>query len=284
MSDHPHRVLHMGERGDDVRAFQKAISKRLKARKLDSHAPDADGDFGPRTADAAARALWELGAEMATVRDADVGKVTIGAQRLVIFPKHRVAEQLKRAHDRNGHSYPLDDVSKPPYITSAELGLTFQWVFGGKGKIYRGAGHYTAGHRVPDRRALAAEMRMDHSFHRGKGWGGLSYEVMIADDGTVGFGNPPGRKSAAVALNNTGLVNICCPGTTGDNMTARQKDSVVWMLRNWHTSKVPAAYRLDTDARFLLWKPHLRWPSQSTACPGNMEADYYSAWTKARYS
>lgn len=166
----------------------------------------------------------------------------------------------------------------PRIITSGQLGLRFQYVWGGKGNVYRGAGHYTAGHRCAGAVALAAEMRSDHAFHAGKGWGGLSYEVMIADDGTIGFGNPVDRKSAAVASNNTGMVNICCPGTTGDRMTAAQKASVRWLLANWHTAKVPKAYRLPRKARELAWKGHHEWPSQSTACPGEMLFDYREVW------
>lgn len=168
--------------------------------------------------------------------------------------------------------------SGPRIITSHQLGLRFQYVWGTKGPIHRGAGHYTAGHRCRDAAALATEMRNDHRFHAGKGWGGLSYEVMVADDGTIGFGNPINRKSAAVASNNTGMVNICCPGSTGDRMTSEQRASVRWLMANWHTAKVPAAYRLPKPARSLTWKPHNKWPSQSTACPGVMAQDYEGIW------
>jgi hypothetical protein len=166
----------------------------------------------------------------------------------------------------------------PRIITSAQLGLRFQYVWGGKGKPYRGAGHYTAGHRCANAIDLAHEMRSDHAFHMGKGWGGLSYEVMVADDGTIGFGNPVARKSAAVAVNNAGMVNVCCPGTTGDRMTVAQKASVRWLMQNWHTLKVPKAYRLPQKADSLTWKVHRDWPSQSTACPGVMKADYQDVW------
>jgi hypothetical protein len=116
----------------------------------------------------------------------------------------------------------------PRIITSSQLGLRFQYVWGGVGTIYRGAGHYTAGRRVSNATELAREMRSVHGFHMRQGWGGMSYEVMIADDGTIGLGNPVKRKSAAVAGQNSGLVNICCPGSTGDRMTAAQRSSVRW--------------------------------------------------------
>ena len=164
---------------------------------------------------------------------------------------------------------------RPGFVTSAGLGFTFQNVFGAKGTVTRGAGHYTAGARVKGRTELIREMRNDHAFHKGKGWGGISYEVMIADDGTIGFGNPMWRKSAAVASNNTGMVNICCPGTTGDKISVAQKRSIKWLRANWHTSAVPKAYRLPRPMHELTWKGHKEWPQQSTACPGDMLKDYH---------
>jgi hypothetical protein len=125
---------------------------------------------------------------------------------------------------------------------------------------------------------LAAEMRKDHRFHLGKGWGGLAYEAMVADDGTIGFGNPMSRKSAAVDSTNTGMVSICCPGTTGDRMTDAQKRSVRWLLDNWHTAKVPKPHRLPKKARQFGWLGHHEYPGQSTACPGVMLSDFRKVW------
>lgn len=182
------------------------------------------------------------------------------------------------ARRRNQLSNATGKVAKPKIITAEAIGLTFQNVFGTKGTIFRGAGHYTAGHRVANATQLIAEARSDHRFHKSKGWGGLSYEVMVADDGTVLLGNPIWRKSAAVALNNTGMVNICCPGTTGDNIAQKQRDSIEWLFDNWHTSAIPAAHRLPKDAGKLTWKGHKEWPQQSTACPGDMLDDYHRIW------
>jgi hypothetical protein len=164
---------------------------------------------------------------------------------------------------------------KPTIITAAQLGLTFQNVFGPKGNVYRGTGHYTAGHRCASADALRAEARSDHAYHKSKGWGGLSYEAMIADDGTIVFGNPMYRKGAAVAVNNTGMVNICCPGTTGDRITNGQERSIQWLRANWHTTAVPSAHRLPKRMADLTWHGHKEWPSQSTACPGDMLSDYH---------
>lgn len=164
---------------------------------------------------------------------------------------------------------------RPKIITSRQLGMTFQYVFGAKGPVHRGTGHYTAGHRAKDAAALKAEMLADHAYHKGKGWGGLSYEVMIADDGTIGFGNPVDRKGAAVASQNTGMLNICCPGTTGDKISEGQERSIRWLRANWHTSAVPSAYRAPRPMHELEWRGHREWPLQSTACPGDMLSEYH---------
>jgi hypothetical protein len=178
-----------------------------------------------------------------------------------------VARRRKQLADAGG--------SKPPMFTSTSLGLSFQWVWGSKGTPFRVAGHYTAGARSKDMAALKHEMVKDHAFHKGKGWGGVSYECMIADDGTIGLGNPMGRLSAAVASNNTGMVSICCPGTTGDRMTAAQVESAKWYLNNAHTTAVPPAYRSPTDLSKLPLRGHKEYPGQSTACPGDMLPQYH---------
>lgn len=49
---------------------------------------------------------------------------------------------------------------------------------------------HSVANRAANATELAAEMRSDHAFHKGKGWGGLAYEAMVAADGTIGFGNP----------------------------------------------------------------------------------------------
>jgi N-acetylmuramoyl-L-alanine amidase len=169
-------------------------------------------------------------------------------------------------------------LSAPKMITSEQLGLSYQNVFGPKGAVVRGAGHYTAGGRARNASQLAEEMRKDHDFHLGKGWGGLAYEAMIADDGTIGLGNPMERKSAAVDSTNTGMVSICCPGTRGDRMTDEQERSVRWLLDNWHTGKVPKRHRLPRPAREFGWKGHHEYPAQSTECPGVMLSDYRELW------
>lgn len=165
------------------------------------------------------------------------------------------------------------DPPAPRIITAAQLGLEFQYLWGGKGDVIHGTGHYTAGRKVTDAAGLIAEARADHAYHASKGWGGLSYESMVYAD-TIVFGNPMGRKSAAVAAYNTGMVSVCVPGTTGDQIDPETEKTLEWLMANWHTSKVPAAHRLPKPASQIEWRGHHDWPGQSTACPGDYLQTY----------
>lgn len=166
----------------------------------------------------------------------------------------------------------------PPYKTAAQLNLKFTYPFGHKGKVIRGGGHYSAEERAAGMSDLERLARSFHAYHAGKGWGGISYEALVADDGSIIFGNPMDRKGAAIAAMNTGLVNICVPGTTGDRMTAECKRSIRWLMDNWHTTAVPARHRLPVRARSIPWRGHREWNNNS-ACPGDMLADYHEAWS-----
>lgn len=169
--------------------------------------------------------------------------------------------------------------SRPKFKTALDVGLKgFEYKWGAKGEVVKGAGHYSAGGRAKNLRQLVDMAAGFHAYHKSIGYGGLSYEVLIADDGSMVFGNPMDRKSAGVASNNTGLVNICCPGTTGDRLTAHQVESIRWLMDNWHTSAIPARHRLPVPARSIPWKGHREWNANS-ACPGAMLPDYKRAWS-----
>lgn len=170
---------------------------------------------------------------------------------------------------------------KPRIITASQLGLSFQWVWGDKGGVYRGAGHYTAGPRAKTATDLVQLARTYHQAHAAKGWGGISYEALIADDGTICLLNPAARKSAAVASNNTGMINVCVPGTTGDRITPAAAASIRWLLANWHTTKAPKAHRMSRRVRAsdIDWRVHREHPDQSTQCPGDMTSQYRSLFS-----
>jgi hypothetical protein len=277
-------VLHIGGKSEQMRALAVATNRRLKTRSLgDRQVPVPDGPMRltRESFEAVVICAWAMGTSPETLKRMQREEtVPVGVARMIRNPGRRTEAQKTLGRKRIAHMRATGDglAGKPKMITAAQLGLTFQFVFGQKGTVFRGAGHYTAGRRAANATELAAEMRADHRFHKDKGWGGLSYEAMVADDGTIGFGNPMTRKSAAVASTNTGMVNICCPGTTGDRMTAAQKASVRWLMKNWHTTAVPAAHRLPLPARSIGWKGHSSYPGQSTACPGVMNEDYKEIW------
>lgn len=214
------------------------------------------------------KARWQT---YARLRDRASGDRRIRLEKLVDKWRGLYVDARKVVDRRTKQ---IAEVSGPTIITANQLGLTFQYVWGNKGKPYRAAGHYTAGRRVANAEQLKEEARIDHRLHKDKGWGGLSYEYMIADDGTILCGNPVNRMSAAVAVNNTGMLNVCCPGTTGHRMTKEQKESFKWLRSHAHTKKVPSAHRSPVPLYTLTWKVHKKWPSQATACPGDMTQDY----------
>lgn len=154
----------------------------------------------------------------------------------------------------------------PRIITAAQLGLTFQWVFGRLGTPWRLTGHYTAGPRARNATEGIAIARSVHRQHAAQGWGGCSYGPIICDDGTLILVSPAGRKSAHVAGHNAGNVPANCPGTTGDKPDPRQVATYRWWLANAHTRKIPRAYRYPVDLRKL--KRHGHNDLNATACPG----------------
>jgi hypothetical protein len=274
-------VLHVGGTSEQCRALAAAMNRRLVCRSCGDRTvdvPDGHMTLTRPLLESLVFCAWLLGANGETLAEMQKdGTVSIGVARMIRNPGQRTPEQRERAKHRLHHMR-AQAPGAPKFITAAQLGLAFQDVFGPKGAVTRGAGHYTAEQRVAGAHALMAEMRKDHAYHKGKGWGGLSYEAMVADDGTIGFGNPMYRKSAAVALNNTGMVNICCPGSTGDRMTPKQKASVRWLMDHWHTTAVPSPHRLPKPARSFGWNGHRFYPQQSTDCPGVMVDDYREIW------
>jgi hypothetical protein len=277
-------VLHLGSRSEQCRALAAATNRRLAARTLKDRQVDVtDGPMHltREVFDAIVISAWALGARIGTLKLMEREElVPIGVSRMIRNPGLRTTEQKELGRRRIAHLKKTGEGfgGKPKMVTAAQIGLSFQNLWGAKGTVFRGAGHYTAGRRVANKDELIAEMRADHKFHIGKGWGGLAYEAMVADDGTIGFGNPMTRKGTAVEETNTGMVNICCPGTTGDRMTPPQQASVRWLMDNWHTTAVPSAHRLPVKARSIGWRGHRFYPNQSTDCPGAMIKDFKEIW------
>lgn len=215
----------------------------------------------------ASRALWKRRENYRKSRHTAAVKVGDKARlakwgRLLREARAMVERRDKQIAARSG----------PKVITASQLGLTFQWVFGSVGPLTRTYGHYTAGPRADNAAELVATGRAVHRQHANQGWGGCSYSVMIAMDGTILLMCPAGRKAAGVAGHNTGSVHLNVPGTTGDRMTSAAEKSVAWYVTNAHTRKVPKAYRQPRDLRKLNGRVHK--DDNPTSCPGDMTGSY----------
>lgn len=222
----------------------------------------------------ASLALWQRRErkrkELHTRAQADLDQ----ARRDRVHPRQHLVDrrdlrsrQLKEARDTIARrEAQLDARAAPRIITAAQIGLTFQWVFGSLGTPWRLTGHYTAGPRASTAAEGIAIAREVHRQHASQGWGGCSYGPIICDDGTLLLINPINRKSAHVAGNNSGNVPANCPGTTGNQPTAAQIRTYKWWLANAHTRRVPKAYRSPVDLRKLKRYGHN--DLNATACPG----------------
>ena len=80
--------------GPDVRALQRAVNKRRRARHLPTIA--ADGEWGPVTDDAVRETAWVLG----IAKDRITGPIAPDVQLLIRRPELRNATQLARAEKR----------------------------------------------------------------------------------------------------------------------------------------------------------------------------------------
>jgi N-acetylmuramoyl-L-alanine amidase len=158
---------------------------------------------------------------------------------------------------------------KPRIITARSLGLAFQNLFGQLGPEQNVTGHHSAGARARNWREGVARVRQFHADHKAKGWGGIGYHFVIADDGTLICARPTILKGAHVGMHNTRNLGVNCPATTGDRPTRQQKATYQWLLANAHTAAMPKAHRTDRDLRQARLFGHRDWSGHhSNACPG----------------
>jgi hypothetical protein len=157
----------------------------------------------------------------------------------------------------------------PRIITARSIGLAFQNLFGQLGPEHHVTGHYSAGARARNVQDGIARAKSFHAFHKSKGWGGVGYHFIIADDGTIICARPTILMGAHTGLHNTENLGVNCPGTTGDRPTPQQKASYQWLLANAHTQAMPKAHRTDVDLRRAQLHGHREWSGHhSNPCPG----------------
>lgn len=251
----PHRTLRRGMRGEDQLAFEHALNARVV------HIPggaklkvELDGVFGDDDLKAWRAVRGPLGLP------AD-HPPTARAQLYARDPRRRDPVTVRRAKAfRAG-------LQAPRIITAAQIGLSFQWVWGPKLPVRYFGEHYSGDAPARNADELIAKARSYHATHRSRGWGGLSYEY-LAGPGVIVCGNPTGRLSAAVAAFNSHMTGVCVPGSTGDRLDDGTAATLAWLRDHAHTSKFPAAHRMPRPIRDLDCRGHKQFPGQSTDCPG----------------
>lgn len=163
---------------------------------------------------------------------------------------------------------------RPRIITAHSMGLAFQNLFGQLGPERHVTGHYSAGARAKTAEEGIARAKSFHAFHKnpkpeGRGWGGLAYHYIIADDGTLICGRPTILKGAHTGAANTSNIGVNCPGTTGHRPKPAQTATYQWLLANAHTQAMPKPHRTDVDLRQAELHGHNQWPGHTTnGCPG----------------
>ena len=162
-------------------------------------------------------------------------------------------------------------MAKPQLITANELGLAFANLFGSLGPEFHVTGHYSAGARAKNPSQAKALTKSFHTDHKNKGWGGIAYHYLIADDGTLVGARPTILKGAHVGGHNSNNIGIVMPGTSGDHPTPAQRRTYRWLLKNAHTRKLPRAHRTDRNLRLATLWVHNGWPGQATSCPGGFQ-------------
>ncbi len=265
------RITSPPTRGQVVTDWQREVNEQF-ARMHIGLRVEVDGFYGDESR-VATRTLVHARGMNATA--AMAGGVTPELRTKVRNGRYTVAERAAfaaRVAWRRRLRKRYAGTGKPRVITAAQLGLTFQNVFGGVGTLTRTYGHYTAGPRARNGEELVRTARAVHAQHKAQRWGGCSYGPMIADDGTLVLMCPIARKAAGVAGHNTGSVHLNVPGTTGDKPTAAAEATLRWYVANAHTRKVPRAYRSPVDLRKLNGRVHK--DDNPTSCPGDYTQMY----------
>lgn len=102
---HVHRNLHLVSpqlHGADIHALQFQLNRELGHRKLPWREVKADGDYGPRTRDAAHMVAWLIGLSGHDLRAIHHGLLTKDVQHLLRNPEHRSpVDRLRDRHRRN---------------------------------------------------------------------------------------------------------------------------------------------------------------------------------------
>lgn len=126
--------------------------------------------------------------------------------------------------------------------------------------------HHTAGYAPQTQKGAEAQMREIDKQHKGQGWIGIGYNLVMDRQGRVWEGRGLRCVGAHTKLHNTGTLGL---SFMGDYSNGR--------LRLNRVQKV--SYRLLRAKlylhgfRFKAVKGHKEMPDQATACPGDIKKD-----------
>jgi len=275
----PYRVVTNGMSGADVQAVKGGIVARLRARRFGGLPKAWDSTMGPRFADMAGDALHALGAAPSTVSAARHGRLTVGAQRMLLAHR-RTPAQLARATARLPTTRRRAKASRQPGPSKPRI-VRLQAAMannqGSIGALTGTVGHYTAGPRPGTRSGDLSYFRQYNAQHRGQGWGAIGYHYGLAIDGTILLLRPASWRGCHTAGANTGRLGIVVNGGPGQRMTAAQRASYRWLLNNAHTSAMPASHRASARLSSLPGVGKVHKDYNATSCAGDFTTDYRSA-------
>lgn len=250
-------LLRQGMTGPDVRAWQQLLRAK-------GYAIDADGVFGPATANATKAAQTWAG----VAADGIVGPVTrraVKAKKRTKRPVQTVRHVLQ----------PLFPGLKPKIIDARAGRAGFprhrsrRWTKRTSASLQFFVGHYTGG---PGSFQADARFHVNSGYLSADGAPALAYHIGVDVDGTVFVFNDWNDVTWHCAWN-TPCVGIT--GRGGGHFTRAQKASLKWVYQALRTGKFYGYPRLD-----LVGTVHRH--ITATSCPGPNEP-FYRTLTK-RYS
>ena len=276
------RTLRQGQKGRDVRALQQAVNERFKDLEI-SHRIAVDGVLGPQSMAAVRQLAIASGVTALAVARLRLNTVPVGVQRLVRADRSKTDTERKNFIRRAAYRQRLKAryAGRPKVVTREEQGISTTPLFGALGSPKYVTGHYTAGPRDSSDEEAVKYNRIYDTMHRGNGWGGIGYHYNIARSGTIFCLRDPKEKGAHVGLHNSNNIGVMMHGTTGDKPSEAQKQSYRWLLKNAHTSLMPASGRTEAPLLDCNLKGHNDWSGhESNSCPGEFKPMYVSGGTK----
>jgi N-acetylmuramoyl-L-alanine amidase len=196
--------IHSNDSGESVRIHQQHLNDRLRAH---GDPPiRVDGDCGPETIEASARAAFFLGAMESTVRKVQRGEIAGGVVAMIADPRSRNAEQKQRARERHGTDLPARNGTLH-IVTAEEWGAVAPVrPIARVGRPDKIVFHHTDGHApgptLADAKAYARSIQHDH-MHRSPPFIDSGHNFLVTRSGFI----LEGRHGSLAAIEAGVMVN-----------------------------------------------------------------------------